>query len=100
MNDLDLAHDLEAEIYGDEFFEQLKKQKDAAAIDSQLLTDYEMTFGTDHGKRVLHDIIVTGMIFQTTFTGNAWSNFKEGIRYLALYVMHMSKRNRHLKEKE
>jgi hypothetical protein len=100
MNDLELVNDLEAEIYGDEFFENLKQKKEAAAIDSQLLTDYEMTFKTDHGKRVLRDIMVTGMIFQTTFTGNAWSNFKEGIRYLALYIMHMTRRNRHLKEKE
>jgi hypothetical protein len=100
MNDLELAKELEFEVYGNEFFEQMEKQKKAMAMDSQLLTDYEMTFQTDHGQRVLHDIMVRGMVFQTTFTGNAWSNFKEGIRWLALYIMQASKRNRHLKQKE
>jgi hypothetical protein len=100
MNDLELAKELGSEVYADEFLKQMEEKKAIKAADTQLLTDYERTFETEHGQRVLHDIIVTGQVFQTTFTGNAWSNFKEGMRAHALYIMHMSKRNRHLKRKE
>lgn len=100
MAEYDLLDDLKSDLYADEFIKHLEDKKAVQAADSQLLADYERTFSTDHGQRVLNDIISTGKVFHTTFTGNAWSNFFEGFRSFALYIIHMSTRNRHLKRKD
>jgi hypothetical protein len=98
MSEFDLLDDLKSELFGEQYLKHLEEKKAIGAADSQLLTDYERTFETDYGKRVLIDIIKTGKVFHTTFTGNAWANFFEGFRAFALYIIHMSKRNRHLKK--
>ena len=100
MSEFDLLADLHPELYADEFIKHMENKKAAAAADSQLLTDYERTFNTDHGKRVLEDIIGMGRVFHTTMTGNAWANYYEGFRSFALYILHMSTRNRYLKKDE
>ena len=100
MSEYDLLDDLKSEIFGGQYLEHLEDKKAVAAADSQLLSDYEQTFSTDHGQRVLMDIIATGKVFHTTFTGNAWSNFFEGFRAFALYITHMSTRNKYLKQND
>jgi hypothetical protein len=100
MSDYDLLDDLNNELYGEQFLKTMEDKKAVAAADSQLLSDYERTFAPDYGQRVLADIIRTGRVFHTTFTGNAWANFYEGFRSFALYIIHMSTRNRFLKQKE
>ena len=97
MKDYELLTDLHPELYGDDFIKNMEEKKAIAAADSQLLTDYERTFETEYGKRVLEDIIKTGRVFHTTMTGNAWANYYEGFRSFALYILHMSTRNRYLK---
>ena len=98
MSEYELLDELEADLFGAEFLENLEKKKVTGAADSQLISDYERTFSSDYGKRVLHDIIATGKVFHTTFTGNAWSNYYEGFRSFALYIIHMSTRNLHSKK--
>ena len=100
MSEFELLDELKSDLYGEEYLKHLEEKKVISAKDHQLCTDYELTFGTDHGKRVLMDIIATGKVFHTTFTGNAWSNYFEGFRAFALYIIHMSTRNRHLKRDE
>lgn len=94
---MSILDEIYQDTFADEFLEGLEKEKQKNANNEQLLSDYERAFSSPHGKRVLDDIIGMGRIFHTTFTGNAWSNFHEGRRSLALYILHMSKRNRHLK---
>jgi hypothetical protein len=100
VSEFDLLDDLKSELFGGQYLKHLEDKKAAATADSQLLSDYERTFGTDYGRRVLMDIIATGKVFHTTFTGNAWANFFEGFRAFALYIIHMSTRNKYLKQNE
>jgi hypothetical protein len=100
MSEYDLLNELHHELYADEFIKNHEVKLKKAAADSQLLADYEITFSSDHGKRVLNDIVATGKVFHTTFTGNAWANYFEGFRSFALYIIHMSTRNKYLKQKE
>lgn len=97
MSDFELLDDLNFELYGEQFLKHLEEKKMIEVADSQKLTDYERTFAPDYGLRVRDDIVAIGRIFHTTHTGNAWGSYREGFRSFALYVLHMSTRNKHLK---
>jgi hypothetical protein len=98
MSEFELYDDLQAELYGEQLLKHLEDKKMVAAANSQLISDYERTFSTDYGQRVLMDIIATGRIFHTTMTGNAWGTYLEGFRSFALYIVHLTNRNKYLKQ--
>jgi hypothetical protein len=55
---------------------------------SRRKTDYEMTFTTEHGRRVLADLAVFGHAFKTTMIDNAASAELEGRRQVFLRIRH------------
>tara|TARA_R110000803_G_scaffold52732_2_gene108472 strand:- start:12874 stop:13119 length:246 start_codon:yes stop_codon:yes gene_type:complete len=56
----------------------------------QRQTDYEIVFGSNEGKRVLHDIIANSFVLDTTFDENTTSlAFNEGMRNGALRILTM-----------
>jgi hypothetical protein len=100
MSEFDLLDELQSDLFGAQFLEHLEKKKVIDAVDSQVLSDFERTFSSDHGRRVLINIMEVGKIGHTTFTGNSWGTFFEGIRSMSLYVIHMATRNKHLKQRD
>ena len=52
-----------------------------------LHNDYAKTFGTEHGRRVLTDIINSSFIWRTSFTNSRdTSSFNEGVRASLLAI--------------
>ena len=66
--------------------ERLQKQdKRQQFSDSMSIRqDFELTFGTPHGKRTLEYLMERGHLLESTCTGNAWSHFYEGERNFVL----------------
>jgi hypothetical protein len=54
----------------------------------QLKTDYEITFGTTEGRRVLHDILKNTHVLEPTFAQDSYRTaFNEGARNEALRIL-------------
>lgn len=66
---------------------QREREKKEFLASLSLREDYRLTFGTDHGRRVLEDMITRGHMLETTCSGNAWSYFYEGERNWVLRIM-------------
>lgn len=61
--------------------QQAKQQiKKATEERDQFLGDLAETFGTDHGRRVLMEIIKDCFLYQTVFTGNSATYYRAGIQ--------------------
>lgn len=64
----------------------------AAQRRAALATDYRVTFATEHGQRVLADILIRAGVAQTSFRvgdGADAAAFREGQRYAALQIIEM-----------
>ena len=65
-----------------------KKQQDYL---KKMKHDYEQVFSTPAGKRVLADILVSGMVKRRIFSGDvAVMAHREGARNLALHIEEMA----------
>ena len=87
-------------LFAEEFFEQQQADDKKKVYDEALTHDYERTFSTPHGQRVLLDIIVKGRIYETTFTGNSKGMFFEGQREMALYILAYFQAHKFKKDRE
>jgi hypothetical protein len=74
-------------LFAEEFFRQQAAEEKNKVFDDALVRDYEMTFSTPHGQRVMLDILMRGHLYETTFTGNSRGMFLEGQRDMALYIL-------------
>jgi hypothetical protein len=68
---------------------QKAREKREFVSSLQLRKDYEDTFSTPAGRRVLAHHIERGHILDTTCSGNAWSYFYEGEKNFVLAEMAM-----------
>lgn len=64
--------------------QQQAQERDEFIALLPLRNDFEQTFGTPHGMRVLTFLMERGHLLETTCTGNAWSHFYEGERNFVL----------------
>jgi hypothetical protein len=55
----------------------------------QLVIDYQQTFGTPHGKRVLYDLMGVGRMLTSTYDerDSHASAFNEGLRNAILHIL-------------
>ena len=69
----------------------LTEQEKHAATAKQLIMDYQGTFGTAEGKRVLEDLAKKCFEHQPTFTGEETHRTanREGMRYVILNIRSM-----------
>lgn len=54
-----------------------------------LVNDYKTLFDTKRGHRVFCDLLRRCHVFETTFTGNSATYFREGERNIGLYLLSM-----------
>lgn len=66
-----------------------KTNEQAALEEAQRLLDYRQTFGTDHGKRVLADILRRARVVQSSYAGadTHATAFAEGRRRVGLEII-------------
>ncbi|MCF8034672.1 MAG: hypothetical protein K9K66_04425 [Desulfarculaceae bacterium] len=55
----------------------------------QLVIDVENVASNPSGKRVLQHLLDRAHVFQSSMTGNAWTNFLEGERQMGLHLLAM-----------
>lgn len=69
--------------------ERAKTAQEAALEEAQRLLDYRMTFGTDHGRRVLADILRRARVVQSSYAGadTHATAFAEGRRRVGLEII-------------
>lgn len=77
--------DVIIEDYKEEEVRQIEQEKEF----KRLLRDYQLTFSSVHGARVLRDILEQCRVFHLSFTGNANTYLFEGKRSIGLYIMTM-----------
>lgn len=65
-------------------FDLLAKKQDQELGD--LLNDVERVASTPHGARVFRHLLERCHIFQSSMTGNAYTNFLEGERQVGLHI--------------
>ncbi len=76
-----------AELYGADVSAQQQAKKLTQREYDQLLTSFGDVFDTEAGKRVLWFILSECHIYQTSFTGNSTTFFREGERQIGLKVL-------------
>lgn len=64
-----------------------EKEQRANRARKQVLDDVRYLIKTPPGMRYFRGLLERGSVFQTTFTGNSHTFFKEGMRNLALSVL-------------
>jgi len=69
-----------------------KEYEDPAEREKQLRIDFGLTFGSEHGKRVLSWILEQGHVFHTSYLpqhGPEAAIFREGERNMGLMILDM-----------
>lgn len=69
-----------------------KEHGDPAETEKQLRIDFGLTFGSEHGKRVLSWILEQGHVFHTSYLpqhGPEAAIFREGERNIGLMILDM-----------
>ena len=67
-----------------------RRDEDPEERGKQLRIDYGQTFGSEHGRRVLGDILDQGFFFQPTHLPGSTSDdtaFREGRRSICLLIL-------------
>jgi hypothetical protein len=77
------------DILIDEQTEEQERQRKVELEFKQLIRDYQTTFSTVHGARVLEDLLKQCRVFHLSFTGNSNTFLYEGKRSIGLYVLTM-----------
>lgn len=62
-------------------------EKVEAALASELRTAWDAQLATEAGRLVIWSILAKCHLFETTYTGNALSNFLEGERSIGLHIL-------------
>jgi len=72
----------------------MEETKGAAKRMRSRAIDYQMTFSTPHGKRVLHDLMKWGHVLHPTFKKDPHETaFQEGERHMVLRLLTVLKTN-------
>lgn len=76
----------ESFVMREEFLAGKRERRIAADKYRQLLEDYQKTFSTPHGLRVLVDILDMTHMFSLSMTGNSMTYFNEGERHIGFKI--------------
>lgn len=67
-----------------------KEQKELAKKQVQKILDYKKTFGSETGKRVLHDLMESNYVLSPTWSSSATPQdlaYREGARAMVLKIL-------------